>query len=194
MKGYRFLIPVLLTALMFYSTYSLVSTSAENKEKYNQYVKQAQEYAKQGIVVDALDYYKQAISMIDSVSLRLEVANMLEKNDHLDEAVSWMETCVDVYPTSSKIYEKLLEEYINTEQFDESYQLVSEIEKRQLVTDKIKKLYSKIKYKYELATDRFGEAQALGNGYFAVGNDGKKGLLKGNDRILFEEFEDIMMN
>ena len=42
MKGYRFLIPILLTALMVYSTYSLVSTSAENKEKYNQYVKQAQ--------------------------------------------------------------------------------------------------------------------------------------------------------
>lgn len=191
MKHYRFLIPILLIILMLYSTYSLVGTNIENKEKYNQYVKSAQEYAKQGIVVDSLECYKQAILMIDSASLRLEVADMLEKNEHMDDAISWMETSLETYPTEPKVYEKLLEEYISTEQFDESYKLINEAEKRKIVTDKIEKLYSGIKYKYRLSNERYEEAQNLGDGYFAVGNNGKKGLLKGVNRILFEQFEYI---
>lgn len=191
MKGYRFLIPLLLVVMMGYSTYSLVSTNIENQNKYKQYVKKAQEYAKQGIVVDSLACYKEAISLVDSAELRVEVADMLTKNNHKEDCVSWLETAVEQYPENSKLYEKLLAEYIDVGKFEESYELVEEIENRELVTEKIKKLYAVIKYKYELDLDRYEDAVSLGSSYFAVTENEKKGLIFKDLTILFNEYDYI---
>ncbi len=191
MKGYRFLIPLLLIVMMAYSTYSLISTNTENQNKYKTCIRKAQEYAKQGIVVDSLEYYKNAISMRDSVKLRIEVADMLIKNKHDDECVAWLETAVEQYPENTKVYEKLLEEYINIEKFEESYELIEEINNRGLSTKKIKKLYTTIQYKYELDFDRYEDAASLGDGYFSFTEKGKKGLLFNGKVILFSRFDFI---
>lgn len=191
MKGYKFLVPIFLMIAMLYSTYSLISTNIENKKMYTSYVEKAREYAKQGIVVDALNCYKEAINMIDSDNLRLEVADMLVKNNDMDECIRWMENGVDVYSESSKMYDKLLELYIDSKKYEDAYDLVEDIEHRGLVTNKTKKLYSSIKYKYELELDRYENAVSAGNGYFVVTENNKKGLLYNSKFVLFSKFDDI---
>lgn len=191
MKGYRFLVPILLIITMLYSTYSHVSINIENKKKYDTYVEKAREYASQGIVVDSLDNYKEAIAMIDTVDMRIEAAEMLVKNEFADESVAWLEGAVEKYPKSSKLYEKLLKQYISTENFDKSYELIDEIQKRNLVTKSIKELYSTIKYKYELDLDRYENVTSLGESYFAITKNEKQGLLYKDKTVLFNQFDYI---
>ena len=123
MKHYKFLIPLLLVVLFGASVYSLSGEKVELKQEYNQYLEQARECREQGIQVDALSFYNQALTMEPSLDLSLEIGDYYLELEDSDEALSWGESLVESYPKESKAYEFLMDLYLNTENYVSCYQL-----------------------------------------------------------------------
>ncbi|MFQ9516010.1 MAG: WG repeat-containing protein [Eubacterium sp.] len=182
MKNYRNLIPVLLIALMLFSTYSLFNGINSDKNKYNEYLKEAREYSKKGIVVDAVAAYGNAINIKKSLAVSIEIANMYKDNNMISEEIEWCESIVDNYPEEAQAYEQLLNAYISSEQYDDCYELKESLKKYKVSSKNIDKIYSKIDYLYELGYKGYDEVTIFSHGYCAVMIDGLWGYVdnKGN--------------
>ena len=158
MKHYKFLIPLLLVVLFGASVYSLSGEKVELKQEYNQYLEQARECREQGIQVDALSFYNQALTMEPSLDLSLEIGDYYLELEDSDEALSWGESLVESYPKESKAYEFLMDLYLNTENYVSCYQLYDKFADRELSSEAISKTMSQIDNLYYFS----GEYQNVG--------------------------------
>lgn len=158
MKHYKFLIPLLLVVLFGASVYSLSGEKVELKQEYNQYLEQARECREQGIQVDALSFYNQALTMEPSLDLSLEIGDYYLELEDTDEALSWGESLVESYPKESKAYEFLMDLYLNTENYVSCYQLYDKFADRELSSEAISKTMSQIDNLYYFS----GEYQNVG--------------------------------
>lgn len=175
MKGYKTLVPIALVVCLLLSFYMLVNTRSSTKAEYESYLAAARNYAKQGIVVDAVVNYSKALAMEESIEINLEVGNLYVEMDDNVASIIWGEQMVEKFPNSPQAYEFLLTRYRNVNDFNRCFALYDVINKKELHTPEIIKIMDDIKYQYYYG-EGYDDVSVYSEGYCAVEYEGTWGL------------------
>lgn len=168
MKKYKNLVPIALVALMGIGVYSTISEAANIDAEYEKYLKKARKDVKLEVIEEAVDYYGKALELKDTPELCIEVGNVYADNGWDSEAVEWGEKLIDKYPDEPKVYEFLLKQYIDSEQYKECFSLRKQAEARKVENKKFKSLMSKIEYMYTFGYDEYTDVSVYSGGLCAV--------------------------
>lgn len=167
-KNYGNLVPVVLIFLMFLASYQLVSNAQEKEKEYFGYLEAAREKAAQGILVDSLENYKQAIAMAPSLELYVETGEMIENLGTYRQRVKWGEQMRDRYPNEAPGYAYLIRNYLEQEKYGYCFEVNEAVVKRGIISQEIQEMMKPIAYEYELDFNTYGDIGAWGDQYCAV--------------------------
>lgn len=175
MKKYKALVPIVLIVCMLLSFYMLVDTRTSTTREYESYLNAARDFAKQEIVVDAVDNYSKALGINDTIEINIEVGEFYLKMDDVVSAIVWGEQLIEKFPKDARAYEFLLGRYKEVNDYNKCYSLNDEIIKRGLATDGITKIMNDIKYEFYYG-EAYDNVDVFSKGYCAVEYEGLWGL------------------
>lgn len=191
MKRYKMIVPLALVAVLFLSYYMLYSTRTEVIRQYDYYLEEARKYAEQGVAVDAVQNYAQALAINDSIEINLEVGEFYRQIGDATSAIGWGEQMVAKYPETPEAYAFLLEGYKSNSDYNRCYALYETITKRELVTKEIATIMKDIEYVYYFEGG-FEDVGVYSNGYCAVQNEGKWGMVnETGQRVVSYQYESV---
>jgi hypothetical protein len=176
MKNYRKLIPLLLVLLFIASGYSLYSDRAATNQEYDGYIKQARQFSKSGIVVDASENYANALAIRDTLALRIEAGAMLVSNEEMEDAVKWGEDIAEAYPNEPGAYEFLLTLFYAGGDYASYFEELEIMNKREVSSAQIDEMTKDVEYSYFFDVE-FDEVSLFSGGYCAVANEGIWGYI-----------------
>lgn len=168
MKNYQKLFPLILIILMVFSTYKLVSDKVSKQRTYNGYIKQAEDYYKQGIIVDAVEQLELANSMKPDIDILLKEGKYYLSGGYNGDAASVAENILTSYPKDAKGYDFALTCYLDDNDYDDCYDLLDEAEKRGVTSKSIKKVTSELEYRTFIGYTSYDEIGGLNSGYYFV--------------------------
>ena len=177
MKSLKNLMPIILVVCMILAAYVLFTSKMDLADEYEEYISQARSYAEQGIVSKSAEAYDSAIAMNDIFELNMEKAQMYSDNEYGVMAIESGEELVKKYPKDVRAYEFLLNQYFESKEYSDFFELKKETEKRHLTSDRINELYNEIEYLYELNYSGYDQAKNFSNGFWAVARDDSWGYL-----------------
>ena len=191
MKRYKLIVPFALAVILFLSYYMLYDTRTQVKREYEQCLEQARELAEQGIAVDAVQNYSQALELRDTFDVNLEVGNFFLKVEDKASAINWGEQMIEKYPENAGAYEFLLGVHKGNSDFDNCFALYDTVQKREIVTPEIESIMEDIRYVYYFE-EEFDEVSVFSNGLCPVQTEGKWGMVneKGK-RVVPYKYESI---
>lgn len=178
MKNYRGITPIALVVLMALSIYNMFSSYQSQNAQYKKYLKQAREYAGDGIMTDALFMYNNALEMRESLELRLETGQMLVTLGEQSEATAWAKRMVEKYKNESKAYDFLLDCYIAQEKYTDCFQLYDEAKSRSVASKDFEEKMRNMEYRYEFGDGGFEEVGVFSSGYCPVLSEEKWGYMR----------------
>lgn len=177
MKKYKNWVPLILVIVMGLSVYSLVNNTLEKKKSNEKYLATANEFRKDGIVEDAVENYKKALSITKNIDVAMEIGNVYLENNYSEEALRWGETLVEEYPKEIKAYIFLLQQYVKEERYEDCFVLNDITEGRKIANDEFKNIIQTIKYKFAIDFSEYEQVSTFGDGYCAVSENDKWGYV-----------------
>lgn len=173
---YRALFPPALTGLLIVSIFSTAKNNSEKVDNYNEYINQAREAASYEIYVDAETDYLKALEIKKSLSIYNELAEIYMEDNKESEAEEIADKLVSTYPEDGMAYNYCAQIYKNYENYSEIYKIYEKYKKKNLQNDELDKLYSEIKWLYEIGNEYGSEVSCFSNGLCAVqiGDDGSE--------------------
>lgn len=165
---YKNLIPVVLIIFMAAAWYQIVDAAVKAQRQYDQYVEQARNFASDGVFVDALECYTNAIQMRDSVELRIEVSELYRKSERMDEGIEYAENIVSVFPQNASSYEYLMGLYREQQLYAKCFQLYDKAGKLGVISDGLKQTISEIAYLYQVTVSGISDVSIFANDICAV--------------------------
>lgn len=171
MKGYKYLVPIALVALMVFSFYSLISNANKTDTAFENYVAEARRLADMDVIEDALENYQKALDLDDSLALNLEVGQMFVDQGWDSYALTWGEQMVDKFPEEEDAYVFLLDCYIADASYRDAFSLNDEAEARGASGNILQERMKSIAYEYEMSMDGFTDVGTFGGGMYPVKKD-----------------------
>lgn len=153
MKNYRFLVPIALVALFVLSFFSLYSGKAEIQLEYEGHLTAARSYREQGIYVDAHEAYQQALEVRPSLELYLEVADLYDEHDMNRLRAALSDELLAIYPNDVRAYELAMDIYLEQKDYAEAFALMSTVEKRGILSEKLDASIELVEYQFYFKTD-----------------------------------------
>lgn len=187
MKGYAKFFPLILVVLFVASIYSIASEGQKIQDNYNQLLEDARGYAKDGILVDALGSYNDALQINDSLPVRIEAGEMLLDLGERNTAINWAKDIALQYPYEPKAYEFLLTIYYKSEDYAGFFKELDTMNGRNVQSKAVNKMLKEIKFSYFLDTN-YEDVSLFSEGLCAVAKDESWGyvLENGNSTIGLE--------
>ena len=172
--------------------YNMIDSVKGDQKKHAEYIRQADDYLKNDIIVDALEKYNQALEIEDTLGVRLKIEKVYLESGQEDEAEKYAETIMQKYHGDSQIYECMMEYYIKNEMYPESFLIYDKATAAGAMSGKLKALKSSIQYKYTIQSDGYTDVSSFVNGICAVNTDGEKGYVtESGSKMLFNDYEEI---
>lgn len=169
MKNYGKLMPLAMIVLLGLSYYTIVSNTVEENNEYNNYLKEAREYAKTGITVNAVENYQQALKIKDSADIYVEVADYYKSQQNEERALlEWCQDFYNKYPTEPKAYDCLLSVYREQNDYESCYDVIYMAEKRNVASDYITSVKDEIAFKYNIEMSAYNDVGVYSSNYCAV--------------------------
>jgi len=186
-KGYAKFFPLILVVLFVASIYSIASEGQKIQDNYNQLLEDARGYAKDGILVDALGSYNDALQINDSLPVRIEAGEMLLDLGERNTAINWAKDIALQYPYEPKAYEFLLTIYYKSEDYAGFFKELDTMNGRNVQSKAVNKMLKEIKFSYFLDTN-YEDVSLFSEGLCAVAKDESWGyvLENGNSTIGLE--------
>lgn len=167
MKNYKFLVPVILVALFAFSIYKVVDGNANIEKAFETSLKEAREYAEDGIQIYAIESYEKALALKPSLSLYIEIGEYYKSLEKTDKTIDWGNVILKKYPREPEAYIFLMEIYQESEDYLACYRLYDTFTKRKLQSSVIEDIMSGIKYDYYY-TGEYADVSVYSGGYCAV--------------------------
>lgn len=177
MKNYRFLMPIVMIALIVASWFLLVQEVSKNDELYNTCLAEARDWAKDGITKYAIEKYEEALDLRSSPELYEEVALYYKAQDRKLDYLSWCELYIEEYPKEVGAYELLLDAYIQDQDYEDCYDLLEMAQKRNLKSETLDRMADEIAYEFKLELGSYDNVGIYSNNYCAVNSDGRWGFV-----------------
>lgn len=152
MKKIKMLLPLWLILLFGGSAAYMFRTRIENSDVYNQMVEKARAYAKAGIVVDAVDYYEEALGINPNVDVCVEAGEVYLEHEEYYNAKKWYKSELHTnYPDEIKTYDFGIRMYLAQENYRGAFEIYDEYQDRGLSSDSVEALIKEILYTYDLS-------------------------------------------
>lgn len=189
MKSYKLLVPIALIAIFVISVYTCFQNRVDGQEQYEAYLKQARSFAEQGILVDAVDNYTQALKSRPSLELFIEVGEFYKSSGETRKAQQWADAVLEKYPKEKAAYEFSMGLYCEHEDYIMCFDLYDTCKKRRISSEYIEGLMAEIEYEYFLS-EQFDEVSVYSGGLCAVRAEEKWGYVneKGS-KVIPAQFE-----
>lgn len=168
MKGKKGLIPVLVLVLTLIGLYSLIDTNIKTIKEYKNVLNMARDYASQGIVDDAVKYYKKALEYKTDAATYIEYVNVYVDNGFDKKALRVAEEMVKDVKKSKEAYACLLDRYIALKEFGECFALDDEVTKKKLKSEEFAQKMAAIEFAYEYDYRFYDEVNTFSGGFAAV--------------------------
>lgn len=192
MKNYKYVVPVLLVAGMAAGWYNMIDTVKSNQQKHTEYIRQADDYLKKDIIVDALENYNNALEIKDTLAVRMKIQQVYLDNGQLDEAEEYASTIMQKYQGNPRIYECMMDYYVKNEMYPEAFSIYDKAAASKAMSTRLKQLRASIEYKYTIMADAYTQVSSYVNGICAVDYDGEKGYVtESGSKMLFGNYEEI---
>lgn len=170
MKKYKMLVPIVLIGFTALSVYQLFSQNLSTYLEYNNYLSNARYCAGVGIV-DAAEYFEQALSIKKDIDVYEEYANYYLKIKDYDSAVAVANTMVEAYPKSSKGYDLLMSIYNGNHAYNQLFDVYSKAQRKNIHSASIDEAYRENEYEYYSNGKSYLNIKPELNGYYAVQNE-----------------------
>ncbi len=167
MKNYRYLIPLVLTAVFILSIYMKYDSNQSKNREYETYLKEARENRKLEIYVDAEEEYQQALEIRPSLSLSLELGEMYLEANAERKTEDWGNWMIEQYPEDADAYIYLMDFYLGKQEYDSFFTLYEESKDREVASEYIDEVYEKNRYQYYFL-DEYLETGVFSGGYCSV--------------------------
>lgn len=168
MNSKKALIPIAVLLLTVISFYSMINTNMKTANEYKSVLDTARDYASQGIVDDAVKYFKKALEYKMDDDIYIEYVNVYVDNGQEKKALRVAEEMVKEINDSSKVYECLLDRYIALKDYESCFSLDDEASKKHLKSDGFSSKMAEIEYTYAQDYQIYSEVKAFSGGYAAV--------------------------
>lgn len=191
MKNKKILIPFAILIITVISIYSLVTTNISDIREYNKTVETAREYASQGVVDDAVKYYQKAIEMNCNEDIYIEYVNVYVDNGYQKKALRTAEEMKKAIDHSPKVYECLLDRYLDLKSYEDCFKLDDEATKKRLRSDGFKEKMAEIEYTYTQDYSLYQAVNAFSCGFAAVKSDELYGVVdETGKRVLSKAYKE----
>lgn len=150
MKSIYKLLPILLALFMALSSYTLISEKLKNQSLYNGYIKEAESYYNDGIIVDAVSSLDIANEMNPTIELLLKEGEYFQSAGFRSDATRIAEALLESYPNDKKSYDYALKCYFDYKMYIDCYEVLDTAQKRRISSDIIKSISEQIKYYYNI--------------------------------------------
>ena len=148
MKNYKFLVPIAMVIIYAVSFYYLYDTKAGIQEQYDKYIEDARHYRSLKVTATASENYMNALNMMPSLELYMEIAEYYVEMDDRDGAIEWGKRVIEEYPKNKEPYEFLGKIYYNMEDWIAEYQLYDEMHSRGASSEYMEDIVASIEYEY----------------------------------------------
>lgn len=148
MKNYKFLIPIALVVIYVVSFYFLYDTKAGIQAQYDKYIEEARHYRELKVTATASENYMNALDMMPSLDLYMEIAEYYVEMEDRDGAIEWGKRVIEEYPRNKEPYEFLAKLYYDSEDWVAEYQLYDTMNKRGAASDYLESVISAIENEY----------------------------------------------
>lgn len=171
MKNYGKIVPLVLAGVLILSWYVLLDDKASVNKEYDNYLKQARQYAEVGITTKAIENYEAALNTNSTIEIYQEVADYYKSREMFSKQISWCEKFVVDYPTNKESYDYLLAAYLDQKDYVSCYNIIAAAEKRGVTSDYMKQMYEEMAYYFELDNCNYKDVGIYSNNYCPVYNE-----------------------
>ena len=187
MKRIKLLLPLWLILMYFGGIAFMLQSRKENIDEYHMFVEEARDYAKNGIVVDAISAYQGALALHPDINLALEAGEIYLNDETYQDAANWYtNTLYTGFPNERATYEYGIRLYLAQDNYREAFDVYNECKSRELADDEIERLMIPVLYSFDLSGE-YEDVRPFGNlsGLAAVQYDGCWGYVDmSGDRVL----------
>lgn len=188
MKNYKFIVPILMVAMLGGSIYKTYSDRSALNNEYKEDIELARQNRKLEVWVNAEDYYLKALNLKDSAETRVELGQMYVEAGDLRTAAKWGETLINDYPKAAAGYEYLIDVYLTQKDYGSCFEISNTATGLNVASEKINQVISDIKYEYYLEGE-YVDVANFSNGYAAVKKKEKWGYVnKKGSRVISSQF------
>lgn len=187
MKNYKFILPIVLVALYFFSIAYRYYNNSDLEKTYEGNLIIAQSYEEKGLTTDALIYYQKAMALRPSLELNWRVIDMFVNSGEMDKAKTWADITLAAFPFDAKAYEWTFEQYYNDQSYSACYEVLDNAAAYKIQSEYLDTMAEEILYTYYL-NGNYDEVGAYSSGYCAVARNGMWGYVdeKGKNVIDFQ--------
>ncbi len=154
MKRYQVIMPILLPLALVGSAFYMVQGRVERSAQYQQYMQAAQEYQKNGVIVDAIAAYEAALAIDPSLETYLAVGQIYLDQESYSRAEDWYEDeLLPRYPNEAATYAYGIQTKLAQNNCREAFQVYDLYQERGLQSDQVEQAMRGIWYSFDLAGD-----------------------------------------
>ncbi|MBQ3066208.1 MAG: WG repeat-containing protein [Clostridia bacterium] len=177
----KLLVVVALIAILAGSWYTLFNDAAALQRQYDDYLRIAQEKRDGDLWDDALDAYKAALQMNDTLALREEICDYYETINRNDAYLAFCEETVTKYPHDARAYERMADYYSSTENYTACYNILNRASKRGVSSDGLTEIMADVRYQFEYIGYGYPQVGIFSNNLCAVQRSDGKWAYVGTD-------------
>ncbi len=171
MKNYRKIVPIALAVLLVLSWISLVYSAGTKNAQYEELLATARNFAEKKVAKYAVENYRKALDIKDSVAVRREVADFYKSVEKNEDRLIWCEQFITDYPRAPEAYDSLLDAYIMNNRFERVFDILEVADKRSVDSDFIRETRSKYAYLTKLDYDTYVDVGVFSQNACPILND-----------------------
>lgn len=179
MKNNKILIIVGVILLNVVVVFMISQNLFGKTSQYDKTLAEARAYSEQELCSKALAKYNEAITMEDTLKVRLEMLDLYEKGIDIGEFVSTydiftsVDTMVQTFREDTIAYEKACELLLKYEKYEECAKILMFARDQQVTSEKIEEYRNLVRYKYMKNFSMYTEIKPCFNGMYTVMSDKK---------------------
>ncbi|MBE7038166.1 MAG: WG repeat-containing protein [Ruminococcaceae bacterium] len=187
MKKLNVFLPVILIVLLLISWYSFLSGTFKTTIEYNSYIKEAKASIKDGLYEQAIEFYKDALSVKKSVGIYRDIKSTydtLYKEEHIpfirNAYISDMALAATDFPNQDEFWNTQIKLYIEANNYTKAYETAVQAKNMNVSGKEFDKLYKELLYMTKIDYKLYSKFYTALNGYITV-YDGNEWLVLGDD-------------
>lgn len=175
MKGLKVIIIVVLTALTVIGWGSVGANRMKLDNEYNSDIKNADQWAADGLYQRAIQKYKDAIAQNDSQETWTKLLDAYAKRYEedtgiLSDYVSAAEDATVRYPKNSQYLKTLVSLYMDSSNYSGAYKYICNAIENGNTDKEIYNLKNQIQYSYKTGTENYVDVKSAAGSFYTVSN------------------------
>lgn len=152
MSKIKKMMPILLVLIYLLTAFFMVKGRGETAGEYNRLLRDARQFAENGIVSDAIDCYEDALAINPTAEIYLEAGAVYLDNEEYQSAKKWYNNkLLTEYPNDARVYEYGMTLFLRQEQYSDAFDCYETYQNRGLQSEAVEALIDEIYYAYRLS-------------------------------------------